>query len=169
MALTRSRILLRASGAITGRRRGADRPEQPPKTGETALNTKTESERQIADLIEECRIVAARGDVDTIANFYAEDARLLPPNAVSAQGPDSAAQMWRSMLSLPNVALSWKPARIEAAASGDLAYVVGTYSLGFDANGTRKEDRGKYVAIWRRVGGSWKIAVDIINSDLPAV
>jgi ketosteroid isomerase-like protein len=30
------------------------------------------------------------------------------------------------------------------------------------------EDRGKYLEIWKRqADGSWKVALDIFNSDLP--
>jgi len=76
--------------------------------------------------------------------------------------------MWRGMLSLANVALNWEPTRIETAASEDLAYMVGTYSLGFDGDDGRQEGRGNYVAIWKKVGGAWKLAVEMINSETPA-
>ena len=35
----------------------------------------------------------------------------------------------------------------------------GTYRLG--------EDTGKYVVVWRKIGGEWKAAADIFNSDKP--
>lgn len=36
-----------------------------------------------------------------------------------------------------------------------------------DASGKVIEDRGKYVTIWeRQKDGTWKVAVDICNSDL---
>jgi hypothetical protein len=28
-------------------------------------------------------------------------------------------------------------------------------------------DRGKYVVVWRKVRGDWKVAADIFNSDGP--
>ncbi len=31
----------------------------------------------------------------------------------------------------------------------------------------RAEDQGKYVVVWRKDQGVWKIAADIINSDKP--
>jgi len=77
------------------------------------------------------RAAAGQRDFATIAWFYTQDAQLFPPNTASVQGREKAAEIWRDMLSLPNVASTWEPSRVEAAASGDLAYVVGTYSLGF--------------------------------------
>jgi len=34
-------------------------------------------------------------------------------------------------------------------------------------DGTKKEDRGKYLTVWRRVGKKWLIAADAWSSDLP--
>jgi len=124
-------------------------------------------EQQILDVIEQWRAAAGRGDITTIAEFYTEDAQLFPPNTASVQGREKAAEIWRGMLSLPNVALKWEPTRIEATASGDLAYVVGTYSLAFNSEDGRQEGRGSYVAIWKKVGDSWKLAIDMINSEMP--
>jgi len=124
-------------------------------------------EQQILDVIEQWRAAAGQGDIATIAGFYTEEAQLFPPNTALVQGREKAAEIWRGMLSLPNVALKWEPTRIEATASGDLAYVVGTYSLAFNSEDGRQEGRGSYVAIWKKVGDSWKLAIDMINSEMP--
>jgi ketosteroid isomerase-like protein len=44
----------------------------------------------------------------------------------------------------------------------------GTYKLAVAPNGTAKTDTGKYVVVWRKIGGEWKAAADIFNSDLAA-
>ena len=49
-----------------------------------------------------------------------------------------------------------------------MAYEIGTYTMGLDAPGGRVEDEGKYVVVWTRVGGDWKVAADIFNSNRPA-
>ena len=33
--------------------------------------------------------------------------------------------------------------------------------------GTKKEDHGKYLSVWRRVGKNWLLAADAWSSDLP--
>jgi len=49
-----------------------------------------------------------------------------------------------------------------------VAWDVGTYRMNLPANdGTRKEDHGKYLTVWRRVGKKWLIAADAWSSDLP--
>jgi ketosteroid isomerase-like protein len=71
------------------------------------------------------------------------------------------------MLALPNVTATWAATYVEAALSGDLAYEIGTYALAFDTNDARAEDHGKYVVVWRKDEGAWKIVADVINSDKP--
>ncbi len=90
------------------------------------------------------------------------------PNVPIAQGEQAIAATWAHLLSLPNVRLHFGPTVIEPAASGDMAYEIGTYTLGFDSDDGRKEDRGKYVVVWKKQKEGWRAAADILNSDLPA-
>jgi ketosteroid isomerase-like protein len=55
---------------------------------------------------------------------------------------------------------------VEVEAHGDAAYEVGRYTLKGD--GGQLLDQGKYVVIWKRVGGQWRLHRDIWNSSLPA-
>jgi ketosteroid isomerase-like protein len=48
-----------------------------------------------------------------------------------------------------------------------MALDLGTYNLALAPGGTTQTDTGKYVVVWRKVGGEWKAAADIFNSDLP--
>lgn len=58
---------------------------------------------------------------------------------------------------------------MELAKCGDLACLSGTYELTMnDASGEPVPDRGKYVGVWEKKGGTWKCGTDIWNSDLPA-
>jgi len=66
--------------------------------------------------------------------------------------------------------LSWKPTRVEASKSGDMAHVSGTYEFSInDASGKPFNDRGKYLEVWKKqADGNWKCAADMWNSDLAA-
>ncbi len=102
-------------------------------------------------------------DLDAVAALYAEDARLLPPNAEPMQGREAARAAFGEMVA---AGLKGELEAIEAVSAGDVGYVVGTYSLrGPDGAAV---DRGKYVEIWRRADGAWRIQNDIWNSDMPA-
>lgn len=114
--------------------------------------------------------VAAVGakDIAAIQNFYAPDGLFLAPNAPPAQGHQAIGEAWRGLVQLPGMVLTFGATRIEVSKSGDLAYDVGTYALGFDSDSGRVNDHGKYVVVWKKVGGDWKAVADIFNSNLPA-
>ncbi len=131
------------------------------------MSGQTDAERQIKGVISGWLDAVRRKDVGAIEQCYVPDGRFLVPNAPIAEGRKAVGEMWRALLGMPNVTLNFGPTFIEAAASGDLAYEVGTYSLSFDQGAKRVEDRGKYVVVWKKHEGSWKAAADILNSDLP--
>jgi uncharacterized protein (TIGR02246 family) len=68
----------------------------------------------------------------------------------------------------PKADVNWNTERVEVATSGDLAVEYGKYNVkGLGPNGT-DSDEGKYVTIYRKVGGAWKVAADIGTSTKPA-
>jgi ketosteroid isomerase-like protein len=54
---------------------------------------------------------------------------------------------------------------MESAISGSQAYEAGTATI--TVGGGRTEN-GKYVVVFKQVGGAWKIAYDINNTDQPS-
>ena len=124
--------------------------------------------KAIKAVIEPWLAAVRRKDTAAIASCYTADGRFLVPNAPIAEGREAVAAMWGHLLSLPNVALDFGPTFIEAAASGDMAYEIGTYTLAFDGENGRTEDHGKYVVVWKKQADGWKAAADILNSDRPA-
>ena len=108
--------------------------------------------------------------VDAWVAFYSDDAAVLPPNEAMATDRDSIRKSVGGLLGLPGLTISWQPAKVEVARSGDLAYLYGKYEVSFDeAPGKRTTDRGKIVEIWKKqADGNWKCIVDTWNSDLAA-
>ena len=71
------------------------------------------------------------------------------------------------MMHTPGFDLAFVPEGIIVSGSGDMALDRGTYSLTVAPGGSTQTDTGKYVVVWRKIGGDWKAAADIFNSDLP--
>ena len=107
-------------------------------------------------------------DSAAIAQLYTEDGAVMPPNATISKGRTAIQQTWASMMSTPGFELTFAPEQIILSGSGDMALDRGTYRLAFAPSGKAQTDTGKYVVVWRKVGGEWKAAADIFNSDLPA-
>jgi ketosteroid isomerase-like protein len=55
---------------------------------------------------------------------------------------------------------------VEVEPHGDTAHEVGTYVL--TGEGGKTIDSGKYVVVWKRQGGQWKLHRDIWNTNMPA-
>jgi hypothetical protein len=61
--------------------------------------------------------------------------------------------------------LTWTPQRAVVAASRDLAFTTGRYSM------TRCErpSEGSYVTVWRKVGDAWQALLDTANRPATAL
>ena len=125
-------------------------------------------ERAIRGQVDHWLQLVKAKDAAAIANLYAEDGAVMPPNSPIAKGRGAIQKAWASMMQTPGFDLSFVPEQIIVSSSGDMALDRGTYRLAIAPNGTAQSDTGKYVVVWRKVGGDWKAAADIFNSDLPA-
>jgi uncharacterized protein (TIGR02246 family) len=65
----------------------------------------------------------------------------------------------------PTSRVEWTTDRVEVAASGDLAAEYGTFSETSDSG---EADNGKFVTVYRKVNGEWKVAADMSVSTKPA-
>jgi ketosteroid isomerase-like protein len=103
-----------------------------------------------------------KGEAGKIADMYADGARVLPPNSPMVQERQSIQEFWQTIINM-GAKLSLSTATVEA--NGDVVHEVGTYEMILPDN---KRDSGKYVVVWKREKGDWKLAVDIWNSNIPA-
>jgi ketosteroid isomerase-like protein len=98
--------------------------------------------------------------------YYASDAVVMPPNTTAIKGHEAIASFFETFTSLTEA----KFETIEMDGAGDIAYVWAKYSLTMsptDAE-TPTIDTGKFIEIWRKQeDGTWLVALDIFNSDLP--
>ncbi len=122
-----------------------------------------EESAEIAALSDQWEAALNAGDIDALMALYTEDSRLMPPNAEMGQGLEAVRASFGEMI---GAGLKGELETVEAIASGDVGYHVGTYVLK-TADGM-EVDRGKFIEVWRQVAGDWKIANDIWNSDMPA-
>lgn len=112
---------------------------------------------------------AAAHDLMNSLSYYAGDAVVLPAHQEMLTNKPDILKSWTALLDKNN-AVTWKPMWVEAAKSGELVYVVGTYQLTTKvAKGKPTVDRGKYMAVWKKQDdGTWKAEANTWNSDLPA-
>jgi ketosteroid isomerase-like protein len=99
-----------------------------------------------------------RGDSAALAGLYAEDAKVIAPGAPVAAGHAAIAAFWKGVIDsgVKDVKLT----TLDVEAAGDLASETGVVRL-VAADGKASEER--YVVVWKRVGGAWKLYRDIWN------
>jgi uncharacterized protein (TIGR02246 family) len=119
-----------------------------------------------AILAVEERFVAAynRGDAPGLAALYTSDGQIMPPNTEAVVGHPALEKLFRSFWDAGDTAI--KLETVEAEGSGDVAYEVGKYTLSGPAG--KVNDHGKYIVVWRKVDGHWKLHRDIFNSNVPS-
>ena len=104
------------------------------------------------------------GNGQGIAALYSADAEVFPPNSDIVRGKDAIARFWQGAIDsgIKGVTLT----TLEVQPHGETAHEVGTYALA--GEGGKPIDSGKYVVIWKREQGRWKIHRDIWNTSMPA-
>ena len=106
---------------------------------------------------------------DGYVSTASEDLVLLPPNAARMDGRKAIRDWSLQFTASTDWSVTWTPTRVEVAASGDLAYAIGTYELSLkDPSGKAVADKGKFLDAFRKqADGSWKLTAISYSSDLP--
>jgi uncharacterized protein (TIGR02246 family) len=106
-------------------------------------------------------------ELDKLMQFFAPDAVYMPPHHASVHGRDAIHEYLKGPIQHGATELTYEVTFIKH--SGDLAYDVGRYTMSLPVKGGgRRQDRGKYLTVWRRQpDGEWRIAADTFSSDLP--
>jgi uncharacterized protein (TIGR02246 family) len=101
-----------------------------------------------------------KGDFEGIAQLYTVDAIAFPPGSAMVKGRAAIGAMWKGLaehVSNPKIT-TLEVKRL----SPRVAREIGTFSL-MTKDPTPKEISGKYLVVWEKVRGEWKLAADIWN------
>lgn len=109
--------------------------------------------------------VAARG-VEAWVSSFLPDGKQLVNNGGTVQGAERIRAAMGPLFATPGASLVWEPAEADVAASGDLGYTIGSavMTLPGDAGKPATKRPLKYLTVWKKQDGVWKVAVDIGNS-----
>lgn len=106
-------------------------------------------------------VVAA--DYVKIVESYTEDAKIFPNNLDILEGKEAILNYWTLPEGVQTTHHKLMPSEIKVM--DDEAYDYGYYEGKTKrANGEESSWRGKYVVIWRKVDGDWKMYLDIWNA-----
>jgi len=105
-------------------------------------------------------------DADKILDLYAADAVSMSSEKPTLTGIQAIKGSIESMLSDTTLIFNtykYSIDVVEISASGDLAYVRGNDEITMKTKDGTVQDRGRYIDIWKKIDGKWKIITMISN------
>ena len=115
--------------------------------------------------------LTSTGHADSIAEFYAADAVIMPPNMGTMRGKEAIRAFFAIINTIePRPTLTLRAETVLGA--GATAIERGRWNWAFPSGaklppGTPAVDSGNYIVRWAQQGGRWVMVDDIWNSDSP--
>ena len=110
-------------------------------------------------------------NAEGLASHYAADGALASPGSELVTTATARKAALEAMAADPQMKMQFESERADVAASGDLAYTRGKFTMQTTdpANGGIRTDRGNYLTVWKKQSdGSWKAVEDFVTPG-PAV
>lgn len=103
-----------------------------------------------------------QADYQTLANSYTADAKILPPGADIIAGREAIKNRWQLPEGVRILHHKVSPQEIEVL--GNTAYDMGYYEGKTQrADGSTVSWKGKYLIVWKKEAGDWKMYLDAWN------
>jgi len=115
--------------------------------------------------------LTSTGHADSIAEFYAADAVIMPPNMGTMKGKDAIRTFFATLNTMdPKPILTLRAEAVHGA--GEMAMERGRWLWSYPAGaklppGVPAVDSGKYIVHWMQQNGKWLMVDDVWNSDTP--
>lgn len=127
------------------------------------IKAQENDEEQIRNLIGSFSQSIMTSDYEKIANAYTLDGKIMPPGAGIIEGREAIKKRWILPEGLQTIYHKITPVEI-------IIQNYHAYDHGYYEGTTKRKDgsevswKGKYVIIWKKVDGEWKMYLDIWNS-----
>ncbi|HJZ13402.1 MAG TPA: SgcJ/EcaC family oxidoreductase [Acidobacteriota bacterium] len=105
----------------------------------------------------------ASSDAAAVGSMYAQDAIAFPPNSDMVKGREAIQAFWKGFI---DAKMTAQLEVVETESDGDIGVEVGKYTIMDPAGKT--VDQGKYVVVWKKGEGGWKLYRDIWNTSMAA-
>ena len=104
----------------------------------------------------------ADGNAEGMASLYTSDGMLLPPGAAVQEGSKAIQGFWQMVMNLGVKRAQLSTVQVDK--QNDMAVEMGNYKLSGGDN--QLIDEGKYIVVWKKQNGDWKLHKDIWNTNL---
>jgi len=111
--------------------------------------------------------VQAKDAASVAGSFYSKEAIVAYDGSVSRGRDAIRAGLEDDFARAPETTVSWTSDAINVAASGDLAYELGSITRDPDGAGPQPAVNGAFVTVWRRIEGEWYAVADAGTEAAP--
>ena len=125
-------------------------------------------EAEIRALDAEWSKAATAKKIDQVMKFYASDGSIVWPDYPPAKGHAAIRAAWDKLCGdVPDMYLDFEPTHIEVSSGGDMASDFGLVHFAPGAKPDDIESTAKYLVVWKREHGAWKVFYDCWNRNAP--
>ncbi len=123
----------------------------------------TPNPNEIMELERETCRQTRSGSLRWITDMCMENVLQFSPGKPLVVGKEGMRAEFQKVLDTDGYELSWEPTEAVVSESNDMAYAYGTLTM--KAPGGEPVP-GKYVVVWVKENGEWRLAIDIPNLDV---
>jgi uncharacterized protein (TIGR02246 family) len=153
----------------SAKRTAPKRTSAKPSHGKGGGGKNGNDEKAIRALDAAWSEAAGKMDLERVVDFYAPDGSVVWPDYPAAHGTAAIRHRWDELFkTTKGLYLKFEPERIVVAADRDLASDFGIVHFGFDSGHGPQRQTGKYVVVWRREKGRWRVLYDCYNMNAEA-
>jgi ketosteroid isomerase-like protein len=106
--------------------------------------------------------LVSKGDSVALANYYTMDAKMMQPNQPAVIGRKN---IQTAIANLVNGGIKLDLTTLDVW--GDESILAEEGTLIVATKDGKQLDKGKYIVLWKKEDGKWKLFRDFFNSDLP--
>lgn len=133
------------------------------KTFEFDLSTAKAKIQEMNNAFTEAHINGKKDSL-TMVNYYTQDAKIFPPNSDPVIGKQAISELTSIYMKFPITEFSEQT----TAFYGNEEYLIdeGNYFMNYGEDNT--VEKGKYLNVWKKEDGEWKVFSNIWNANMPA-
>jgi ketosteroid isomerase-like protein len=123
-----------------------------------------EAEKQaIREIVQKSFEAEQQKDIDASMSLYAENAIFQPPNAPQFEGLETLRNFLTDLFKIL-VSIEGGSTKVAISESGDMAWDYGWNRSVYEG---AIEEEWKYLAVWKKINGEWKIVAISYSSNKP--
>jgi len=106
-------------------------------------------------------------DLEGMLSYYADDFISMPSYQPALRSFDAMRESHKQQHEMGMKVTAFELIATDVIVEGNMAVEIGTYTISMEMPGMGAiDDQGKYMNVWQKQGGDWKLKADMWNTDM---